>query len=61
MLKATPFSSRATIRRGIAAAVPFSVCAKVVGLNAVGGEGDSESGEEGGVGVWYEMWSRRDW
>jgi len=44
----TPFSRRATSNRGIAAAVPFSVCAN--------GSGASES-----VLGRYRIWRRRDW
>jgi len=42
--KTTPFSSKATMRRGMAAAVPLRVWTKVVGLE--------ESEGDVGVGVW---------
>jgi len=45
--KTTPFSSNATMRRGMAAAVPLRVWAKVVGLT-----GEEEVEGEVGVGVW---------
>lgn len=50
-LNRTPFSSSATSRRGIAAAVPLRVCAK-------GSGADSDSAERGGR---YRICRRRDW
>ena len=41
----TPFSSNATMRRGIAAAVPFRVCAKASG----GGLGGEDAGSASGL------------